>query len=139
MKKFSIVLLAALAMVSCGNSYKAQDAKLENEADSVNYALGLLNGLQIKMYYLSNDSSDEAVAEFIDALDKAYYDKEEKLTDIEKAGRQFGSSVKMFEKKGLAENEAWTLNEKLFFQGVINAIKEDTTVLTSASAEAFHR
>lgn len=137
MKKFSLVLLAALAMVSCGNSYKAQDAKLENEADSVNYALGLLNGLQIKMYYLSNDSSDEAVAEFIDALDKAYYDKEEKLTDIEKAGRQFGSSVKMFEKKGLAENEAWTLNEKLFFQGVINAIKEDTTVLTSASAEAF--
>ena len=48
MKKLSIVLLAALAMVSCGNSYKAQEVKLANETDSVNYALGLLNGLQIK-------------------------------------------------------------------------------------------
>ena len=61
MKKFSIFLLAAMAMISCGNSYKAQDAVLNDETDSVNYALGLLNGLQIKMYYLSNDSSDEVV------------------------------------------------------------------------------
>ena len=55
MKKLSIFLLAALAMISCGNSYKAQDAKLTNESDSINYAIGLLNGLQIKMYYLTND------------------------------------------------------------------------------------
>ncbi len=99
MKKLSIVLLAALAMISCGNSYKAQDAVLTNETDSVNHALGVLNGLQIKMYYLANDSSDEAVAEFIDALEKAYLDKEEKLSDIEKNARQFGASVKSFEKK----------------------------------------
>ena len=136
MRKISIFLLAALAMLSCGNSYKAQDAQLTNESDSVNYALGLLNGLQIKMYYLANDSSDEAVAEFIDALDKSYLDKEEKLSDIAQAGRQFGSSVKTFETKGLAENEAWTLNEKLFFQGVVNALLEDTTMMSADEAEA---
>ena len=48
MRKLSIILLAALAMISCGNSYKAQNVTLENEADSINFALGLLNGLQIK-------------------------------------------------------------------------------------------
>lgn len=137
MKKLSIVLLAALAMISCGNSYKAQDAVLTNETDSVNHALGLLNGLQIKMYYLANDSSDEAVAEFIDALEEAYLDKEEKLNDIEKNGRQFGISVKSFEKKGLAENAAWTLNEKIFFQGLVNALYEDTTVMKLNEAEPF--
>lgn len=137
MKKLSIVLLAALAMISCGNSYKAQDAVLTNEADSVNHALGLLNGLQIKMYYLAKDSSDEAVAEFIDALEEAYLDKEEKLNDIEKNGRQFGISVKSFEKKGLAENAAWTLNEKIFFQGLVNALYEDTTVMKLNEAEPF--
>ena len=88
MRKISILLLAAVAMLSCGNSYKAQDVQMVNEADSVNHALGLLNGLQIKMYYLASDSSDEAVAEFIDALDQAYLDKEEQLNDIEQAGRQ---------------------------------------------------
>ena len=137
MKKLSIVLLAALAMISCGSSYKAQDAKLSNETDSVNYAIGLLNGLQIKMYYLANDSSDEAVAEFIDALENAYLDKEEELSEIAQTGRQYGTSVKMFEKNGLGENAAWTLNEKVFFQGMVNGLYADTTVMQADEAEAF--
>ena len=137
MKKISIFFLAALAMVSCGNSYKAQDATLTNEMDSVNYALGLVNGLQIKQYYLANDSSDEVVAEFIDALEAAYLDKEEKLNEIEQAGRQFGASIKTFETKGLAEKAEWTLNEKLFLQGMVNALYKDTTVMKDDEAEAF--
>ena len=137
MKKLSVVLLAALAMISCGNSYKAQDVKLENETDSLNYALGLLNGLQIKMYYLTNDSSDEAVAEFIDALDEAYQGKEEELNNIEQAGRQLGSAFKGFETKGLAEQAGWTLNEKLLLQGLVNALYEDTTVLTKEVADNY--
>ena len=55
MKKLSIILLAALAMISCGNSYTAKSVVLNNESDSINYAIGLLNGLQIKMYYMQND------------------------------------------------------------------------------------
>ena len=137
MKKFSIFLLAAMAMISCGNSYKAQDAVLNDETDSVNYALGLLNGLQIKMYYLSNDSSDEVVTEFIDAMEEAYLDQEEKLSELEAAGRQMGISVKMFEKKGLAENGAWTLNEKIFLQALVNGIYEDTTVMVEDDAQAY--
>ena len=137
MKKLSIFLLAALAMISCGNSYKAQDVTLNNESDSINYAVGLLNGLQIKMYYLANDSSDEAVTEFIDALETAYMDKEEKLSDIAQAGRQFGSSVKGFEKNGLADNAAWTLNERLYFQGLVNALRDDSTMMNEEEAQAF--
>jgi len=137
MKKMSIFLLAAMAMISCGNSYKAQEVVLNNETDSVNYGLGLLNGLQIKMYYLANDSSDEAVTEFIDALEEAYLDKAEKLTELEQAGRQMGISVKMFEKEGLAGNGAWTLNEKIFLQGLVNAIYQDTTVMKEEDAQAY--
>ena len=137
MRKFSIIFLAAMAMISCGNSYKAQDAVLTNENDSVNFAIGFVNGIQIKNYYLANDSSDEAVAEFIDALENAYLDKEEELSQIEQTARQFAASVKTFETKGLAENEAWTLNEKMFFQGLVNAFYEDTTVISAADAETF--
>ena len=137
MKKLGIVLLAALAMISCGNSYKAQDAVLNNETDSVNFALGLLNGLQIRSYYLANDSSDEVIAEFIDALEEGYLDNGEKLSEIAKVGRQFGTSAKMFEKKGLAENPGWTLNEKLFFQGVVNALYDDTTMMTMETAQTY--
>ena len=137
MKKISILLFAVLAMISCGNSYKAQEVALNNETDSINYAVGLLNGLQIKMYYLTNDSSDEAVTEFIDALEMAYLDKEEELSQIAQTGRQFGNSVKAFEKSGLAENSAWTLNEKLYFQGLVNALLYDTTMMKPDEAQAF--
>ena len=133
----SIFLLAAMAMISCGNSYKAHDVALANQTDSVNYALGVLNGLQIRTYYLAKDSSAEAIADFIDALEEAYLDKEETLSDIAQTARQFASSVKSFEKNGLAENKEWTLNEKLFLQGLVNALYEDTTVLTPAQAEEF--
>jgi len=138
MKKLVIFIFAALTMISCGNSYKAHEAYLANESDSINHALGLLSGMQIKTYYLANDSSDEAVAEFIDALEEAYLNKEpEQLSEIQKAGKQFGGSVKSFEKHGLADNEEWTVNEKLYFQGLVNAIYEDTTVMTNEAAQAF--
>lgn len=137
MKKLSIILLAALAMVSCGNSYKAKSVALNNATDSINYAVGLLNGLQIKMYYLSNDSSDEAVTEFIDALEQAYIGKEEQLSEIGEVAQQIAASVKSFETKGLAENKTWTLNEKLFFQGVVNALYEDTVMMSSEEANTF--
>ena len=137
MKKITVFLFAALAMISCGNTYKAHEIALMNESDSVNYAIGLLNGLQIKMYYLGNDSSDEAVAEFIDALENAYLDKQEELSDIAQAGRRFGSSIKSFETKGLADQAAWTMNEKIFCQALVNGLYGDTTVMTAADAETF--
>ena len=135
MEKLSIILLAAVALISCGNSYKAQDATLTNETDSINYAIGLINGLQIKMYLLSNDSSEETVAEFIDAMDKAYLDKEEELNDIQREGRQIGSAFKGFETKGLAERKEWTLNEKALLQGFVNGLYKDTSIMTMDEAE----
>ena len=137
MKKLSIFLLAAMAMVSCGNSYKAQDVELNNETDSINYAIGLINGLQIKMYQLANDSSDETVAEFIDALDKAYQGEEEKLSETAEIGRQIGASAKEFEKRGLVENPSWAYNGKLYLQAMVNAFYGDTTVMTAEMAQAY--
>ena len=62
-----IFILAAAAMVSCAKTYNAQTVELINQNDSMNYALGLVNGSQLKMYQLRNDSSMETVVEFIDA------------------------------------------------------------------------
>lgn len=137
MKKLSIILLAAMAMVSCGNSYNAQSVTLNNESDSINYAVGLLNGLQIKMYYLQNDSSDATISEFIDALENAYLDKIEEISEIAQAGKHFGQSIKGMEEKGLAENASWTLNEKILLQGLVNALYGDTTVMVDAVAQEF--
>lgn len=137
MKKMSIIVLVAMAMVSCGNSYTAKDAVLESQNDSLNYALGFINGAQIKMYQLANDSSKQSVNEFIAALEEGYNGKEETLSEAAQAGRNVGTGIKSFESKGLAENEHWTLNEKMLFQGLVNALNGDTTVMKAADARTF--
>ena len=137
MKKLSIIVLAAMAMVSCGNSYTAKDAVLESQNDSLNYALGYINGAQIKMYQLANDSSKKSVNEFIAALEEGYNGKAETLSEAAQAGRNVGTGIKSFETKGLAENEHWTLNEKMLFQGLVNALNGDTTVMKAADARSF--
>ncbi len=137
MKKLSIILLAATALVSCGKNYTAKSPTLKDQTDSLNYALGYLNGVQLKMYQLANDSSKEAVNEFIDALTDGYNGKEEQLSEAAQVGQNIGMAIKSSEDKGLAENAAWTLNEKVLFQGLVNGLNGDTTMMTAAEARDF--
>ena len=105
--------------------------------DSINFALGVANGAQIKAYYLRNDSSTETVTEFIDALQAGYDGSVPELTEEARIGKNIGASIAQSEKNGLADNPAWTLNEKLFFQGLVNGLENDTTVMDAAEARQF--
>ena len=137
MKKLSILVIAAVAMISCGKTYTAQTVALTSQNDSMNYALGLVNGSQLKQYQLRNDSSMETVAEFIDALQRGYDGKVEELSEVAGIGKNIGQALKSSEKTGLADNPAWTLNQKLFFQGVVNALYNDTVVMTIDAARNY--
>ena len=103
----------------------------------MNYALGLVNGSQMKQYQLRNDSSMETVVEFMDALQRGYDGKVEQLGEVAAIGQNIGQAIKASEKTGLADNPAWTLNEKLFFQGLVNALYNDTTVMTAEAARNY--
>ena len=129
MRKMAILAVLATALISCGNTYTAKTVELTNQNDSVNYAVGLVNGANIKMQQLRNDSSDKAVAEFIDAMQRGYDGKVEELSDVASIGQNVGIATKACETKGLAENPAWTLNEKIFFQGLVNGIYDDQSVM----------
>ena len=137
MKKLSIILIAAVAMISCGNTYQIKSVALTNQNDSMNYALGVLNGSQLKMYQLRNDSSMETITEFIDALQRGYDGKVEQLSEAASVGRNIGQAIKMSEKTGLADNPTWTLNQKLFFQGLVNGLYHDTLVMKVDDARNY--
>jgi len=103
----------------------------------MNFALGIANGAQIKAYYLRNDSSAETIAEFIDALQAGYDGSVPELSEEAQIGMNIGMSIAQSEKNGLADNPAWTLNEKLLFQGLVNGLERDTTVMDAAFARQF--
>ena len=137
MKKVSILFIAAMAMISCGNTYTGKAVALTNQNDSMNYALGVVNGAQMKMYQLRNDSSMETVVEFIDALQRGYDGKVEALSEAGNIGKNIGHAIKQAEKTGLAENPAWAINQKIFFQGLVNGLHHDTTVMNADDARNY--
>lgn len=138
MKKFSIFAVAScMAITSCGHSYNTKQVALENQTDSINYALGLLNGAQIKMYYLSQDSSATAVNEFMDALVNGYEGKTKEVSELQNIGENIGMAVKQMETKGIADNEKYPINEKIFFQGLVNGMLNDTTTMNTEEARTY--
>ena len=137
MKKLAIILIAAMAMISCGNTYTGKTVALTNQNDSMNYALGVVNGAQMKMYQLRNDSSMETVVEFIDALQRGYDGKVEALSEAGNIGKNIGHAIKQAEKTGLAENPAWAINQKIFFQGLVNGLHHDTTMMNADDARNY--
>lgn len=142
MKKLFILALGAIAMVSCGNSYKAQDATLIDTNDSINYALGLINGMSIQMQTLANldeKEAQKAITEFMDALQRGWDGKAEELDEVAGIAQNIGHAIKASEEKGLADNSAWTLDEKVFFQGLVNGIYNDTTVMKVDFAREYYQ
>ncbi len=138
MKKMTFMMaLVAMAMVSCGNSYEAKTVALGNQIDSLNYALGLANGAQVKMYYLPADSTHDGANEFLEALVKGYVTDAEELSQVARAGENIGRTVKQMEKTGVADKASWTINEKIFFQGLVNGLHHDTTMMTVATAQNY--
>ena len=137
MKKVSILLIAAIAMISCGTNYTGKTVVLTNQNDSMNYALGVVNGVQMKMYQLRNDSSIETVNEFIDALQRGYDGKVAELSEAGNVGRSIGQAIKNAETNGLADNPAWSINQKIFFQGLVNGLHHDTTVMKADDARNY--
>ena len=140
MKKIIILALGAITMVSCGNTYKAQDAVLIDQNDSINYALGLVNGMSLytqQISKLEEKEADKAVTEFMDALQRGWDGKVEERGEIDGVGHNISQAVKEFEKNGLAGNKSWTLNEKIFFQGLVNGVYGDTTVMKSDEARQY--
>ncbi len=139
MKKIGISLLVlCMAMVSCSHSYEVKNVQLSDQTDSINYALGYLNGSQIKMYYLATDSSKAVIDEFINSL-MAGYGQKETPSQVERMGQDLGIYVKQLEKTGLAENPRYPVNEKAFFQGIVNGIHHDTLIMNANNARLFYQ
>lgn len=151
MNKITISLIALTAMISSigsahsapkkaktvSNNIVARNAVLTNLNDSMNYALGLLNGAQLKTYQLKSDTTVETITEFINALQNGYDGNIEQLSEIASIGKNIGHAVKRAETVGLAEIPLWAINQKIFFQGLINGLYKDSTFMTTDAARKY--
>ena len=137
MKKLSILIIIILVLISCRKTYTAQSVSLTNKNDSVNYALGLVYGTKLKQEWFPNGEDSDAVTEFIDALQRGYEGKAKHLSIVASTGQDIGYTAQAYEKTGIANNPQWVINQKIFFQGLVNAIYYDTVVMNIDAARNY--
>ena len=85
------VFAAILGLVSCNQSYKAKEVSLKTQEDSLNYALGVINGESIRASYFQNDSTGENLGKMIAATDKAFNNTNK--DEMYKYGNQIGGML----------------------------------------------
>lgn len=132
----SIALCAAiLAFASCSGGTGAKEVKLNNQSDSLNYALGIINGEGIKASYFQNDSTAKNLAGFIEATDKAF--NNDSKDELHNYGKQVGGMLKQQKKSGLMFDSTLIFNESLIIQGLINGMKEFDQGMKGEEAQMY--
>ena len=129
------VFAAILGLVSCKQSYKAKEVSLKTQEDSLNYALGVINGESIRASYFQNDSTGENLGKMIAATDKAFNNTNK--DEMYKYGNQIGGMLKQQKKAGLMGDSTLVFDEKLLSQGLVNGMKGFTEGMTPEAAQQF--
>lgn len=133
----SLVSLVALFLFASCNKYEAKTATLNNQNDSLNYALGLANGDGIKGYYLQTDSTDKPIIALMKALDEAYKKGGDNQDEMYKLGVEIGNSFKQQKAKGLMGDSTLAFDEKLVKQGLVNSLNGFKEGMTAEEAQQY--
>lgn len=132
----SIALLAAIFIfASCTGGTGAKEVSLKNQEDSLNYALGILNGDGIKSSYFHADSTAKNLGKFLEAADKAF--KNSSKDEMYNYGKQVGGMLKQQKKNGLMFDSTLVFNEALIKQGLVNGMKSFAEGMTGEEAQMY--
>ena len=140
MKKNRIIYLVALCflangLISCNNCC-AKEAKLKNELDSINYAFGVVNGDQIKTYYLQGDTTEANVKALIKGINDAVK-KNDETTRFYALGLNIGAGMAAQTKQGLMGDSTLTTNLDLIKAALIETLNSKETKLSAEEAMEF--
>ncbi|MBO4905446.1 MAG: FKBP-type peptidyl-prolyl cis-trans isomerase [Bacteroidaceae bacterium] len=133
MKKIVLALASVmmLCVVACDNAGKAP--KLENEADSLSYALGLANGGSMRMRYAMMGELDTTNIEgFLKGLQEGLSEANDTTKKDYYAGLQLGlqfgrnltaDQLEEFSRQLFGADSTQNINGKLIVAGILTAVK----------------
>lgn len=140
MKKNRFIYLVAFCflangLVSCNNCC-AKEAKLQNELDSINYAFGVVNGDQIKTYYLQGDTTEANVKALIKGINQAVK-KNDETTRFYALGLNIGSGMAAQTKQGLMGDSTLEVKIELIQKALIETLNGKETKISAEDAMEF--
>ncbi|MBQ4394126.1 MAG: FKBP-type peptidyl-prolyl cis-trans isomerase [Paludibacteraceae bacterium] len=114
----------------------AKTIKLENELDSINYAFGLMNGNQIRTYVMADDTTGEAMDEFIDNINLGLKENIRNPQAVS-AAKNIGTAIREQEPVGLLGIAGLETNYDLIKQGFINGLYNYTEQFDMQAANHY--
>jgi FKBP-type peptidyl-prolyl cis-trans isomerase FklB len=141
MKKLNIIiavaLVAAFTFTSC-NSNKPKLPELKTQLDSLNYALGLAYGDNLKTNYIKGDSAEKSIKNLMAGITDGQKGEVEKdNAELADLGTRIGSSMKEMEKTGLMGDSTLKINVELIKQGMVNGMKGLKDDMTAQQAQQY--
>lgn len=138
MKKLSVLLVAGLALMVVFSSCNRSSVKMKTQIDSLNYAFGVLNGPQVKMYSLGGDTTAKAVDAFIKGFEKGAGSDDKYIAQYA-TGLNIGASLKKQAKAGLMGDSTMKMDIELIKAGLIAGMKSKGLKMRPEMAEIFFR
>jgi FKBP-type peptidyl-prolyl cis-trans isomerase FklB len=114
----------------------AKTLELKSYNDSLNYAFGVLNGAQVKIYLLSEDEDGSAFEEFVDNINKGLKENV-RNPQIVAMGKSVGKAIREQEPVGLLGIAGVETNYDLIKQGFINGLNNYTEQMDMQSAGQY--
>ena len=131
------ILMSIILFTGCSGGTKVKDVTLKTQEDSLNYAVGLINGEGIKTSHFQNGASEESLVKFLEALDKAY--KSKKGNEVFDYGKQIGNKLSQQKDSGLDFDSTIVFNSDLVLQGIFNGLKGFKEGITPDNANLYYQ
>lgn len=132
----TVVGLLAFTVSSC-TSYSEKSVNLDNELDSLNYALGFANGKIVNDYHLAKDSSKNAFDDLMRGIKDGMNADEvnEETAQAEEMGTMIGSQLSSTE--DFFGDSTLSVDFDKLRQGLINGVMNFTEQMTSDEAAQY--
>ena len=134
MRKFSffaLVAILAVCTVSCGKKYKAS---LSTDIDTLSYAIGLVNGNQIKPYLAQQGVDTAYIADFIRGFNEGTKCGNDKKQQAYQSGVEMGMRMSSGINSNIfGDDEQYKVSNKNLVAGLVAGLKGDTTLMNPTS------
>ena len=125
-----------LILLLCCVLLPVRAAELQTVADSLNYAVGLHNGLQIRSQYPQIKQDEKARNLFIQAMDQAFASGS-MPDEMQRVGQEVAVMFASQREMGLAQVRGWLYQSDICLQGLANGLLGDTAWKSSDAMGFF--
>ncbi len=131
-----VIIATTLLFAACGGT-GAKNVTLKTQADSLNYALGVINGEGIKASHFQTDSTSESISAFLKAMDEAFNSKSDDY--IYEYGKNIGKMLRQQKKDGLDFDSTVEFKERLMLQGLVNGLNDFQEGIRPEEAQVYYQ